>query len=110
MAEVNPDYWGKSDYRWFIFGHIQHETVKRIGSVRCESFSQPVAGDAYAPSHFPGGAKSMSSITLHANMRSGLRSSASPGQRKGGHTFVIEGRTVVTIIDDDRRHMPQRVR
>jgi hypothetical protein len=67
MAEVNPDYWGGSDYRWFIFGHIHHETVKRIGSVRCESFSQPVAGDAYAHSHFPGGAKSMSSVTLHAD-------------------------------------------
>lgn len=64
MAEVNPDYWGASTHRWFLFGHIHHETVKRVGSVYCESFAQPVPGDAFAHTHFPGGAKAMSSITL----------------------------------------------
>jgi hypothetical protein len=53
MAEVNPGYWGASLYRWFIFGHIHHETVKRVGSVYRESFSQPVPGAAYARTHFP---------------------------------------------------------
>jgi hypothetical protein len=50
---MNPDYWGASIYRWFIFGHIHHETVKRVGIVYCESFAQPVPGDAFAHTHFP---------------------------------------------------------
>lgn len=64
MADVNPDYWGASTHRWFIFGHIHHETVKRVGSVRCESFNQPVPNDAYAHSHFPGSVKDMWSVAL----------------------------------------------
>ncbi|WP_334381390.1 MULTISPECIES: hypothetical protein [unclassified Bradyrhizobium] len=46
MSEVNPDYWGASTYRWFIFGHVNHDAVKRVGSVKVGSFTQPVPGDA----------------------------------------------------------------
>jgi predicted phosphodiesterase len=65
MADDNPEYWGASKYRWMIFGHIHHETVKEVGSVRCESFRQPVPKDAYAHSHGYRAGNSMSSITLH---------------------------------------------
>jgi predicted phosphodiesterase len=65
MADDRPDYWGASDYRWMIFGHIHHETVKEVGSVRCESFRQPVPKDAYAHSHGYRAGSSMSSVTLH---------------------------------------------
>ena len=65
MADDRPDYWGASEYRWMIFGHIHHETVKEVGSVRCESFRQPVPKDAYAHSHGYRAGNSMSSVTLH---------------------------------------------
>jgi hypothetical protein len=65
MAEDNPEYWNASLYRWCIFGHIHHETVKTVGSVRCESFSQPVPRDSFAHSHGYRATSAMQSITLH---------------------------------------------
>jgi hypothetical protein len=65
MAEDNPEYWNASLYRWCIFGHIHHETVKEIGSLRCESFRQPVPRDSFAHSHAYRAGSSMQSITLH---------------------------------------------
>lgn len=66
MAEDNPDYWNASLYRWCIFGHIHHETKKQIGSLICESFSQPTPKDAYAHSHGYRSGSAMQSVTLHA--------------------------------------------
>lgn len=66
MAEDNPDYWNASLYRWCIFGHIHHETKKQIGSLICESFSQPVPRDSFAHSHGYRSGSAMQSITLHA--------------------------------------------
>jgi hypothetical protein len=66
MAEDNPDYWNASLYRWCIFGHIHHETKKQIGSLICESFSQPVPRDAFAHSHGYRSGSAMQSVTLHA--------------------------------------------
>jgi hypothetical protein len=65
MAEDNPEYWNASLYRWCIFGHIHHETKKTVGSLRCESFSQPVPRDSFAHSHGYRSASAMQSITLH---------------------------------------------
>jgi len=65
MADDNPEFWGASKYRWMIYGHIHHETVKEVGSVRCESFRQPVPKDAYAHSHGYRAGNSMSAVTLH---------------------------------------------
>lgn len=65
MAEDRPEYWNASLYRWCIFGHIHHETKKQIGSLICESFSQPVPRDAFAHSHGYRSGSAMQSITLH---------------------------------------------
>jgi len=65
MADDNPEFWGASKYRWMIFGHIHHETVKEVGSVRCESFRQPVPKDAHSHSHGYRAGNSMSAVTLH---------------------------------------------
>jgi hypothetical protein len=65
MAEDNPEYWNASLYRWCIFGHIHHETKKQIGSLICESFSQPVPKDSFAHSHAYRSGSAMQSITLH---------------------------------------------
>lgn len=65
MAEDNPEYWNASLYRWCIFGHIHHETKKQIGSLICESFSQPVPRDSFAHSHGYRSGSAMESVTLH---------------------------------------------
>lgn len=65
MAEDNPEYWNASLYRWCIFGHIHHETKKQIGSLICESFSQPVPRDSFAHSNGYRSGSAMQSITLH---------------------------------------------
>jgi hypothetical protein len=65
MAEDNPEYWNASLYRWCIFGHIHHETKKMVGSLRCESFSQPVPRDSFAHSHGYRSGSAMQAITLH---------------------------------------------
>lgn len=65
MAEDNPEYWNASLYRWCIFGHIHHETKKQIGSLICESFSQPVPRDSFAHSHGYRSGSAMQSVTLH---------------------------------------------
>lgn len=65
MAEDNPEYWNASLYRWCIFGHIHHETKKQIGSLICESFSQPVPRDSFAHSSGYRSGSAMQSITLH---------------------------------------------
>jgi hypothetical protein len=65
MAEDNPEYWNASLYRWCIFGHIHQETKKQIGSLICESFSQPVPRDSFAHSHGYRSGSAMQSITLH---------------------------------------------
>lgn len=65
MAEDNPEYWNASLYRWCIFGHIHHETKKQIGSLICESFSQPVPRDSHAHSHGYRSGSAMQSVTLH---------------------------------------------
>jgi predicted phosphodiesterase len=65
MAEDNPEYWNASLYRWCIFGHIHQETKKQIGSLICESFSQPVPRDSFAHSHGYRSGNAMQSITLH---------------------------------------------
>jgi transposase len=65
MAEDNPEYWNASLYRWCIFGHIHHETKKQIGSLICESFSQPVPRDSFAHAHGYRSGSAMQSVTLH---------------------------------------------
>ena len=65
MACTRPEDWGASDYRWFLYGHIHHETVKEVGNVRCESFQTIAAKDAHAVSGGYNSGQSLSSITIH---------------------------------------------
>lgn len=64
MAVRKPVEWGKSLYRWCLFGHIHHETLKEIGGVRCESFQTLAAKDSYSHSHGYNSGQSLNSITL----------------------------------------------
>jgi hypothetical protein len=64
MAVRKPVEWGKSLYRWCLFGHIHHETLKEVGGVRCESFQTLAAKDSYSHSHGYNSGQSLNSITL----------------------------------------------
>lgn len=66
MAVSRREDWAKSEYRYFYFGHIHHETALEIGDVRCESFQTVASKDAYAHSHTFNSGRSLTSITLHA--------------------------------------------
>lgn len=65
MAVNRREDWGATDYHWFLFGHIHHETAKEVGDVRCESFQTLAAKDANARSGGYNAGKSLNSITLH---------------------------------------------
>jgi len=66
MAVTRREDWSKSDYRYFYFGHIHHETAREVGDVRCESFQTLASKDAYSHSHGFTAGRSLTSITLHA--------------------------------------------
>ncbi len=57
--------WGATDYHWFLFGHIHHETAKEVGGVRCESFQTLAAKDAYHASGGYDAGQSLQCVTLH---------------------------------------------
>jgi hypothetical protein len=57
--------WGATDYHWFLFGHIHHETLKEVGDVRCESFQTLAAKDAYSAGAGYNSGQSLQCVTLH---------------------------------------------
>lgn len=65
MACEKPKEWGSTKYRWFLFGHIHHETLKEVGNVRCESFQTIAAKDAHAANSGYMSGRSMSAVTIH---------------------------------------------
>jgi hypothetical protein len=67
MAVSHRDDWAKADFRYFLFGHIHHETALEVGDVRCESFQTIASKDAYSHSHGFRAGRSLTSITLHAH-------------------------------------------
>lgn len=48
MAADQPKLWGASDYRYWLTGHIHHDTLKEYAGVTVESFRTLAAKDAYA--------------------------------------------------------------
>lgn len=65
MAVDRPQDWGSTLYRWFLFGHIHHETVKEVMGVRVESFQTLVAKDAWHHASGYRAGQSLQSVTLH---------------------------------------------
>ena len=57
--------WGATDYHWFLFGHIHHETMREVGDVRCESFQTLAAKDAHSASSGYNSGQSLQCVTLH---------------------------------------------
>lgn len=48
MATDKPKEWGSSDYRYWLTGHIHHDTRKEYSGCTVESFRTLAAKDAYA--------------------------------------------------------------
>jgi hypothetical protein len=68
LASDQPQDWGETEFRYFFFGHIHHDSLKEIGSVRVESFQTPAAKDAWATGAGYRSGRSMSSITYHRQL------------------------------------------
>ena len=66
MAETCREDWGETDYHWFVYGHIHHESAKEIGSVRCESFQTLAAKDSWTAKGGYSSGRSLQSVTLCA--------------------------------------------
>ncbi|MGE0677775.1 hypothetical protein [Pseudolabrys sp.] len=64
MASVRKQDWGETDFHYFYFGHIHHETVKEVGGVRCESFQTLSARDAHHTGAGYTSGQSITSITI----------------------------------------------
>jgi hypothetical protein len=48
MATDKPKEWGQSEYRYWLTGHIHHDTRKEYSGCTVESFRTLAAKDAYA--------------------------------------------------------------
>ena len=47
MATYEPEMWGRTQHRFFFYGHIHHKNVKEDGGVVTESFNTLAARDAW---------------------------------------------------------------
>ncbi|MFG1302202.1 hypothetical protein V5F49_20655 [Xanthobacter sp. V3C-3] len=65
LAADRPEDWGKSEFRHLLFGHVHHESVKEIGTVRVESFNSPAAKDAHANGGGWRSGRSLVALTFH---------------------------------------------
>ncbi|MFM9829609.1 MAG: helix-turn-helix domain-containing protein [Sphingomonas sp.] len=68
MASDQARDWGETLHRYFFFGHVHHDSMREIGSVRVESFQTPAAKDAWATGAGYRSGRSMSSITYHRDV------------------------------------------
>lgn len=48
MAADKPQAWGRTSFRYWLTGHIHHDSMKEYPGVKCESFRTIAAKDAYA--------------------------------------------------------------
>lgn len=80
LAEERPEDWGASRHRHFLFGHIHHETAKRIGSVRVESLGAPVPRSSYEAAAGFASRRTLTAITYHRELGEIVRHSVPIGR------------------------------
>lgn len=68
MAADRAKDWGESEYRYWLTGHIHHESRKEYAGVTVESFGTLAAKDAYATNGGWRSSRSMQAIVYHADM------------------------------------------
>jgi hypothetical protein len=65
LANDCAEDWGQTVHRHFFFGHVHHESVKEVGSVKVESFNSPAARDAWNAGQGYRAGRSMNAVTFH---------------------------------------------
>lgn len=65
MATDQRQAWGATAYHWFLYGHIHHDKMDRIGDVKVESFSTIAEKDNHAFGGAWRSAQELHVITLH---------------------------------------------
>lgn len=65
MASERAQDWGETKYRYFLTGHIHHDSKKEFNGVTVESFRTLAAKDAYATSHGYSSGRDMKALVLH---------------------------------------------
>lgn len=65
MAHDRAEDWGRTTHRHFFFGHVHHVTAEEVPGVIVESFSAPVAKDAYTTAAGYRARRRMTAITFH---------------------------------------------
>lgn len=68
LAEERPEDWGKSVHRHFLFGHVHHETSRRIGSVRVESFGAPCARSTFEAAAGYASRRTLTALVYHRKL------------------------------------------
>jgi hypothetical protein len=68
MAADRPDDWGKSEFRFWMTGHVHHKSAKEYHGTEVESFRILAPGDAYASQKGYRDRRQMQSIVYHKNM------------------------------------------
>lgn len=63
LAEVHPEMWGRTRYRFLFTGHLHHHKSQDIGGVQWEQLRAITARDAYAASHAWAARSQMQGIT-----------------------------------------------
>lgn len=74
MAADRAKDWGESAYRYWLTGHIHHESRKEFAGVTVESFSTLAAKDAYATTGGWRSNRAMQSIVYHREIGECARS------------------------------------
>jgi hypothetical protein len=65
MATDAAKWWGETEYRYFLIGHIHHETVKEYQGCSVESFNTLASGDAWHHASGYRARQNMKMITYH---------------------------------------------
>lgn len=74
MAADRAREWGETEYRYWLTGHIHHESRKEYAGVTVESFGTLAAKDAYATNGGWRSCRNMQAIVYHADLGECARS------------------------------------
>jgi hypothetical protein len=78
MAADRPTDWGETEFRYWLTGHIHHDSVKDFNGVKCESFRVLAAADAYATISGYRAGRDMKAIVYHKHFGEVARHTVNP--------------------------------
>ena len=78
MAADRSTDWGETEFRYWLTGHIHHDSVKEFAGVKCESFRVLAAADAYAANAGYRAGRDMKAIVYHKHFGEVARHTVNP--------------------------------